>query len=285
MIVHTFFSQKLILYHISCFQIRAYTIQVPLPNIPTYVVALIASRSKEGAQDIADEHAAIIELAHTSGINIMSIGADGAATEISAQKLLAQKTDKYLTFSKSNLRVHVKVPLFGNPPRPVVAVQDPKHARKTGANQLLSGSRLLVIGKYTITIQQLAEILKMPDSPLLAKDVFDSDKQDDGRAFRTLSASTLSALLCLELSTGLSIYLFIIGELVDSWLSKTMGNRERIRSAWTAGFFLRRWKGYLQKRDKETNGIMSFHLNCISHASYKIFSSLPLSLLGLIISY
>lgn len=60
MIVHTFFSQKLILYHISCFHIRAYTIQVPLPNIPTYVVALIASRSKEGAQDIADEHAALL---------------------------------------------------------------------------------------------------------------------------------------------------------------------------------------------------------------------------------
>ncbi|EGF99945.1 uncharacterized protein MELLADRAFT_93917 [Melampsora larici-populina 98AG31] len=230
-----------------CSKIRAYTIQVPLPNIPTYVVALISSRSKEGAKDIADEHAAVIELAHTS--------------------------------------VHVKVPLFGNPPRPVVAVQDPKHARKTGANQLLSGSRLLVMGKYTITIQQLAEILKMPDSPLLAKDVFDSDKQDDGRAFRTLSASTLSASLRLDLSTGLTIFLFIIGELVNSWLSKSMGHRERIRSAWTAGFFLRRWKGYLQKREKETNSLMSFHLNCISHASYKIFSSLPISLLGMIISY
>ncbi|EGF97440.1 uncharacterized protein MELLADRAFT_85351 [Melampsora larici-populina 98AG31] len=208
-----------------CSKIRAYTIQVPLPNIPTYVVALIASCSKEGAKDIADEHAAVIDLAHRSGIMIISMGAD----------------------------VHVKVPLFGNPPRPVVAVQDPKHARKTGANQLLSGSRLLVMGKYTITIQQLAEILKMPNSPLLAKDVFDSDKQDDGRAFRTLSAPTLSASLCLESSTGLTIFLFITGELVDSWLSKTMGHRERIRSAWTAGFFLRRWKGYLQKREKETN--------------------------------
>ncbi|EGG02837.1 uncharacterized protein MELLADRAFT_90699 [Melampsora larici-populina 98AG31] len=162
-----------------CSKIRAYTIQVPLPNIPTYVVALIASCSNESADDIAEAHHTIITHSLQAGINIMSMGADGAATKISAQEKLHNNTDQYLTYSKSNLNVHVKVPLFGNPPRPVVTVQDPKHARKTGANQLLSGARLIVIGKYVVTIQQLAEILQMPNSPLMAKDVFDSDKQED----------------------------------------------------------------------------------------------------------
>lgn len=143
----------------------------------------------------------------------------------------------------------------------------------------------MVIGTYTVTIQQLAEILKMADSPLHAKDVFDSDKQDDGRALRTFCAPTLAASLRLENNTGLTIYLYIIGELVDSWLNKKIGHHESIRSAWTAGFFLRRWKAYLQKRDKETKGLMSFHQNGISHPSFKIFSTLPRSLLALILAH
>ncbi|EGG05841.1 uncharacterized protein MELLADRAFT_87741 [Melampsora larici-populina 98AG31] len=231
------------------------------------------------------QHYTIITHALRAGINIMSMGADGAATEISAQEKLKNKTDQYLTYSKSSLNVYVKVPLFGDPPRPVVTVQDPKHARKTGANQLLSGARLIVIGMHVMTIQQLAQILQMPNSPLMAKDVFDCDKQEDGRAFRTTNSLTLAASLRLPGNEGLAIFLYVIGELVDSWLNKKIGHRERIRSAWTAGFFLRRWKAYLQKRETETNGLMTFHLNCISHASFKIFSSLPESLLALIISH
>ncbi|EGG05907.1 uncharacterized protein MELLADRAFT_87639 [Melampsora larici-populina 98AG31] len=188
-----------------CSQIRAYTIQVPLPNVPTYVVALIASRSNEGADDIASEHEKVITLAHEAGINILSMGADGAATEFSAQEKLVQKSTQFYNYSKASLNVYIKIPLFGNPPRPIISIQDPKHARKTGANQLLSGACLMVIGNSTVTIQQLAEILKMADSPLHPKDVFDSDKQDDGRALRTFSAPTLAAALRLENNTALII--------------------------------------------------------------------------------
>ncbi|EGF98144.1 uncharacterized protein MELLADRAFT_96134 [Melampsora larici-populina 98AG31] len=265
--------------------LRAYTIQVPLPNVPTYVVALLSSRTNEGATDIASEHEEVITLAHEVGINILSMGADGAATELSAQEKLVEKSTQFHTYTNATLNVYIKIPLFGEPPRPIICIQDPKHARKTGANQLLSGAHLLVIGNYTVTIQQLAEILKMPNSPLHAKDVFDSDKQDDGRALRTFCAPTLAAAITLENNTGLTIYLYVVGELVDSWLNKKIRHHERIRSAWTAGFFMRRWKAYLQKREKETNGLMSFHQNCISHAGFKIFSTLPKSLLALIIAH
>ncbi|EGG08232.1 uncharacterized protein MELLADRAFT_85034 [Melampsora larici-populina 98AG31] len=98
-----------------CSKIRAYTIQVPLPNIPTLVVALLASASDEGADEISVLHDNMIRMSQASGINVLSIGADGAANEIAAQVKLNQMT----------------IPLFGNPPRPVVTLQDPKHARKT----------------------------------------------------------------------------------------------------------------------------------------------------------
>lgn len=164
-----------------------------------------------------------------------------------------------------------------------MTLQDPKHARKTGANQLLSGSRLITMGKFVVSLQDLSQVLQTPNSPLLTKDVFDCDKQDEGRALRTFCSRAIATTLSNPDCSDLTVYLFIIGELCDAWLNKSIGHREQIRAVWTAGFFLRMWKSHLLKRQKETNGLMSFHLNGISHASFKIFSTLDESLLALII--
>lgn len=192
---------------------------------------------------------------------------------------------QFLVYTNENLDVHIKVPLLRNPLIPIVTLQDPKHARKTGANQLLSGSRLITLGKYVVSLQDLSQVLQTPNSPLLTKDVFECDKQDNGRALRTFCSQTVSVTLARPDCSGLTVYIYIIGELCDAWLNKTMGHRERIRAVWTAGFFLRFWKAHLLKRQKETKGLMSFHLNGISHASFKIFSSLAKSFLALIISH
>lgn len=266
-------------------QIRAYTLQVPLPNVPTFVVALIASCDKETSNDILETHIKFLRLADEAGINILSIGADGAPTELCAQAALSDTATRHLTYSNSMFDVHITIPLMGNPPRPVVMVQDPKHARKTAANQLSSGARLLIIGNHHISIQQVAEILQSGRSPLLHKDVFDCDKQDDGRAFRTLNSSTLEVSLANPDMLGLSIYLYVVGEMCDAWLNRWIGHRERIRSAWTAEFFLRHWKKYLLKRQAKPHKLMSVAQNCISPQSLKIFSTFASSLVQLIISH
>lgn len=77
----------------------------------------------------------------------------------------------------------------------------------------------------------------------------------------------------------------IIGELCDVWLNKTIGHHEQTKAVWVAGFFLRMWKAYLLKRQKEPNGLMSFYINDISHPSFKIFLTLAESSLALIISH
>lgn len=256
-----------------------------MPNVPTFVVALIASCDKETSEDILDNHVKFLKLSQEAGINILSVGADGAPTELSAQITLAETATQYLSYSNDTYNVHVKVPLIGHPPRPVVMVQDPKHARKTGANQLGSGARLLIIGRYHISIQHIASILQSGRSPLLHKDVFDCDKQDDGRSFRTLNSQTLAVSLGDDDMTGLSIYLFVIGEMCDSWLNRWIGHRERLRSAWTAEFFFGQWKRYLLKRQAESHKLMSFTQNCISPQSFKIFSTLASSLLQLIMAH
>ncbi|KAH9820386.1 hypothetical protein DFH28DRAFT_1121611 [Melampsora americana] len=108
-------------------------------------LALIASADKETSNDILESHIKFLKLADEAGIKILSIGADGAPTKLCAQAALSDSATQYLTYSNSNLDVHIKVPLMGNPPTPVVMVQDPKHAGKTAANQLSSGACLLII--------------------------------------------------------------------------------------------------------------------------------------------
>ncbi|EGG11883.1 uncharacterized protein MELLADRAFT_88981 [Melampsora larici-populina 98AG31] len=229
-----------------CTKVRAYTIQVPLPNVPTFVVAMLASYNNEKSEDILTLHDTAISLAQKAGLNILSIGSDGAANELSAQAMLANLANETLSFSFVGLGVKIHVPLIGQPPRPIVAVQDPKHARKTAANQILS---------------------------------------DDGRAYRTFSSETVKAASNLSDGTGLAVYLFVCGELCDAWLNRHMGHSERVRSAWTAAFFLRKWNSYLQKRKQETGSMMSPEKNGISPQSLKIFTQLAESLIALIISH
>lgn len=285
--VQFLFSSSLFLSYLTylSFQFRAYTIQIPLPNVPTFVVALVASYNEESADDILAQHDTFLDLCDQAEIKVLSIGSDGAASELSAQEKLNKMGKRFLTYSKPELDVHVTVPLFGNPPRPVVTVQDPKHARKTSANQLLSGARLLSMGFYHISIQNLALILESGTSPLVHKDVFDSDKQDDGRAYRITSYQTLEALLATEGCIGLSIYLFVVGEMTDAWLNQHISHSERLRMAFTAMFFLRQWEKYLGNREKETKRLMNLNTNFISHQSAKIFGTLANSLLALIIAH
>ncbi|KNE88136.1 hypothetical protein PSTG_18469, partial [Puccinia striiformis f. sp. tritici PST-78] len=169
-----------------CSKVRLYTIQVPLPKVPSFVVALVASYDKENAEEIAAGHISVLDYCSKAEMSVVSIGSDGAATEISALRILQNSADQYLCFEKADAGISVRVPLIGSPAQPVVPVQDPKHARKTAANQLLSGARLLSFGKFYINISHLVELLG-DSSPLYSRDVLNCDKQDDGRAYRTMN--------------------------------------------------------------------------------------------------
>lgn len=176
-------------------QVRAYTLQVPLPNMSTFVVALIASRSKENAADIAAQHDIFLGECQRAGINVLSLGSDGAPTELSAQEKVIESAHKYLTYTNKDLDVFIKVPLLGDKQTLIVMFQDPKHARKTESNQLLSGACVLSFGRLYVDIQQLETILQDENLPLYKCDVFDCDCQDDGQAYRTFSAEILEEAL------------------------------------------------------------------------------------------
>lgn len=132
--------------------------QVPLPGVPTFIAALLSSHKNEGADEISQLHLEFIRLAQEEGIQVLSMGADGAASEFVAQAKVVSAAPEFYTFSAPDLDLNIKIPLFNN--QPVVLIQDPKHARKTSSNQLLSeSSALAASGSESLILLYLLKVM------------------------------------------------------------------------------------------------------------------------------
>lgn len=124
------------------------------------------------------------------------------------------------------------IPIFNG--QPVVMIQDVKHAAKTAQHNATTGAKLLNIGSYVAMYSQIRRAAFVHDGPLFQRDVEKVDRQDDNAACWLLSASTLrwfvkgheQANLKKEDICGLIIYLFLMGELVDSYQSRTLPHIE-----------------------------------------------------------
>lgn len=96
-------------------------------------------------------------------------------------------------------------------------------------NQLVTGARCLSLGNFAFYFAQLHEFALNSLSPLFHRDVEKSDKQDDRAASRLFSAKALERHFTLFPDRlGLSVYLFILGEMVDAWQNRSIPHIERV---------------------------------------------------------
>ena len=140
---------------------------------------------------------------------------------------------------------------------PIVMIQDSKHAAKTLRNNLFSGARALVLGNHLAMYSYVRDMAfsALSGCPLYHRDVEKLDRQDDNAATCLFSAAALDFVIkqfpdCL----GLIVYLFVMGEVVDAYQSRTITHLERMRMVLQCQYFLCLWKrfldaaGYLESR-------------------------------------
>jgi hypothetical protein len=94
---------------------------------------------------------------------------------------------------------------------PVIRVQDPKHAKKTSRNAIMSGARLLTFGNSTVRFEHLLKLSNLLNSVMYRHDVIKLDRQDDGAAYRVFCSKNLQNCRDIEDTQGLFVYLFIMG--------------------------------------------------------------------------
>jgi len=157
-----------------------------------------------------------------AGLKLISIASDGAANEFNAQMELMKGSEaaEFLQYQDNFYGIKFLAPIYDN--RPIIRVQDPKHAKKNGRNNVHSGARLLILGNDTVRYDQILSLAKEPNSALFMRDVINVDKQDDGAAFRFFSSTVL--MQCQKDGNieseklGLFVYLFIFGKLLFKFI-------------------------------------------------------------------
>lgn len=165
--------------------------------------------------------------------------------------------------------------------RVINVCQDSKHGAKTAHNQLLTGAQLLSLGHFTALYTYLRDIAVATLGPLFRRDVGNVDKQDDRAASRTLSSATIGFIgQFFPQRRGLSVYLFVLGELVDAWQNCAISHLEHAHMVMRARLFLTSWHSHITRHPDHST---STHF--ISHESYKIFIIMCDSLLSLILSH
>ncbi|GBC29582.2 uncharacterized protein OCT59_008720 [Rhizophagus irregularis] len=164
-------------------QIRGFILKIPISKISPVMIAAIPTKGDVSATEISQLLLDIINMTAHAGINLLSIGADGAIAEMKAQEKIInnESIEKYLEFEDSFYGINFRAPIYNN--RPIIRVQCPKHAKKTARNQIHYGSKLLAFENDTIRYDQLLELAQFPNSPICVRDVCNVDKQDDAAAY------------------------------------------------------------------------------------------------------
>lgn len=275
--------------HIKADKLRLWTLQIPLPHVPPAVLAVAAISSRTSSSMLAqmDEQLLRALMQREDPLCIISLGSDGAVSERKARQDLMDNLiqsgegkiiERHIEHPDGR-SPHIVIPLFTAFGKAMAMIQDSKHGEKTARNNLYSGARAIVLGRYIPCYQQAQDIVDdTARSPLPRRDVERLDRQDDRAAARLFSSATLHYSInhLGKSSLGFSIYLFIFGKLIDAYQSRKVSHAERILMVLRAKFFKDLWKSFLQEGKYSTQHYF------ISQDADKIIDTLVNGLLGLI---
>ncbi|KAJ6504529.1 hypothetical protein DFH09DRAFT_943717 [Mycena vulgaris] len=265
-------------------KLRVWMLSIPLPKIPPILVAAVARGSSTKAEDLSQMHFKLAELLHEHDIHPISLSSDGAEVERAAQRMIAESAPSYHIYVIPNptprCEITLKIPLYYGY-HPTIILQHSKHALKTARNQILTGARVLIIGFFMVLYTYIRDLAMNAAGPLYRRDVEKVDKQDDRAAARLFSGNTLE----FQLNTypgqhGVSIYLFVLGELVDAWQNRSISHRDRTKMVLRARFFLMAWRSHTESHPDH-----DVKTQFISRESYDIFLTICDGLLALIVAY
>ncbi|OBZ71643.1 hypothetical protein A0H81_08835 [Grifola frondosa] len=275
-------------------QTRAILVKIPLPQIPPLVIALIPTNGTDNAELIHSQQKTFLQMATTLQIQVVSLAADGASSELLAQSMMDNEAADLprLSYEYKLYGIDISTPCFGVT-GPLISLSDPQHGRKTCRNQPQHGTHTASLGRGYVVNRSLVRLYESGEAAMVLRDVENVDKQDDGAA-RCLFhhvALTAATTVCdgertiKDEFTGLFVYLFIFGELIDAWLNRRLTAQDRVLAVLRARFFLHIWKAHIVALSRRFPDLYSTQRSFISPQSFNIFNRMCDSLLLLVIAY
>ncbi|KAF6761398.1 hypothetical protein DFP72DRAFT_804371 [Ephemerocybe angulata] len=235
-------------------KLRLWTLNIPLPAIPPLILAAKGIPAKITSPELAIFEAAILDVLLPAGFKVISLGSDGTSVERDSRRASvrsghASEEIKRLQSPDPDWIPTIEIKMMSIGGSLMAAIQDAKHLRKTCRNNLMSGARTLVLGSYTVFYQHIRMMaIDEATSPLYVRDVEKLDRQDDRAAARLFSAATLEyAADQFSDNLGLTVYLFVFGEMVDAYQNRSLPHCDRIKMLYRALYFKEIWKVFLKE--------------------------------------
>ncbi|CAG8600633.1 21664_t:CDS:2 [Gigaspora rosea] len=134
------------------------------------LIALILNNGSDTADSILQLHKQlIIEIVPLLGLHILSLESNGAITKFQAQQSISKiQTNEKLIVKEPDLNINFSCSIFDNI-GPVIRIQDPKHAKKTARNAIMSGARLLTYSNSSAQYDHLLQLINQQDSVMFKK--------------------------------------------------------------------------------------------------------------------
>ncbi|KAJ7436725.1 hypothetical protein B0H11DRAFT_2255972 [Mycena galericulata] len=261
-------------------KLRLWTLQIPLPRVPPLALAIMPIESKVKGPQLAEWQLLLMTGLISRGFRVTSSGGDGAAVERDCHRRLAgaSKRVEFHIKHPDPDRADIVVDLWDLDGNIWTIIQDSKHGRKTFRNNAASGARGLILGNFSVYFEQMYTLAMQPGSPMYQRDWKKRDRMDDRAAARLFSADTLQQAAEDPVNNiGLVIYLFVFGDLIDAYQSRTLSHHERAKIAIRTQLFLNTWRSYLKKAG------YSEARHFISKEAFDISQILVNGLLGLIV--
>ncbi|KAF8164695.1 hypothetical protein B0H34DRAFT_633518, partial [Crassisporium funariophilum] len=232
--------------------LHLYCLQVPIPKVPTIIVAALSIPDNLTAAKLFEYSQEILMGLLAQKVCVASYAADGSTVEQAIQTLIqegATRTEEIrIKHPADDGTVHhdIVVPIYYFGSQPIAILQDPKHLLKTFCNNVFSGAQVPILPNHPILCSDI-RAMAMSDSPIYKRDVVNVNRQDNNAATRLFSGATLKWLLshCPELR-GLIIFLFICGEMIDAYQSCTLSIDERVQMILRAQFFFEFWEKFIK---------------------------------------
>lgn len=135
-------------------------------------------------------------------------------------------------------------------------------------SKMLKDSAILAMGDYNVSpthLQQVLETEPRLSHRLTASDLKGRDKMNFKAVENMTSPAVLEALQKQPDALGTSVYLEVMRYIMDAFLQADLPVKERVRLIWTATFFLRRWRSWLQEtgRSLEIHFVTSNAYLCV----------------------
>lgn len=199
--------------------------QVPVPGVRPFPVGIYAASKTETGEQIAVLLSQVRRLANDQGLVVVSLASDSAASERLAQKSTVADPqfprNDDIVYEFLEYGIVIKAPVF-NTSHPLITQPDHLHAAKSSRNFLFGGTKFAIIGNHFITFSILELLVHLPRTPLLSRDIYNADRQDDGSARRLFSAQTLVACTTDESEgevreelKGFFVFSFVLGLCID----------------------------------------------------------------------